>query len=396
MGILFLVALVLAWPTAGISVVAYVAFAVSRNYLANKVRAHDANIHAARRSFVSGEKRLPSWVNDNAERQIFIEVIKQKAIRDGVPEAWLMAHLRDNETFMKYVHFAGAMEHHGSSFTEQQAAVSDEISKIWKLVPSPMTDMQRSTTKASPQSPSNKPVEPKLLPMETPHPSQTKLPKVMLKPKAKVDRDAYASNHPKSFVSKKLLSRVSKANDETTEVARLRNLATQGDNPAQRLINDVKNVTDIIDARYPARRSGPPDTTETITEDAALAIFELDRICADIQKARAHCDTILEVEHECSKTAFTAFVGMVEKQLQDASLEVLQVQTRIMDAVNRMVLLHSNSPEGESKQALNEFVALNDSLIRQLNDLRAHITDDIEQVVTPAMRRAKGHERNVS
>lgn len=396
MGILFLVALVLAWPTAGISVGAYVAFAVSRNYLANKVRAHDANIHAARRSFVSGEKRLPSWVNDNAERQIFIEVVKRKAIRDGVPETWLMAHLRDNETFIKYVHFAGAMEHHGSSFTEQQAVVSDEISKIWKLVPSPMTDMQRSTTKASPQSPSNKPVEPKLLPMETPHPSHTKLPKVMLKPKAKVERDAYASNHPKSFVSKQLLSRVAKANDETIEVARLPNLATQGDSPAQRLINDVKNVIDIIDARYPAKRSEPPDTTKSISEEAVLASIEMDKVFSEVEKARALCHQICDVEQAFSKKAFIEFVGRVDEQLHDVSIKTLQVQSKIIDVVNRMVLLHSDLPEGKGKEALKDFVATYNTSIKLLGHVRTQIADDIEQVLNPAMRRGESDERNGS
>ena len=135
MVILFLIALVLAWPTAGISIIAYVAFAVLRNYLAARVRSHDANIHAARKSLVAGEKRVPSWAGDETENEIFVKVIQQKAMQDGVPQAYLQNLLRDGDTFQNLVYFAGAMEHHGSSFTEQQAAVSDELVELWKVDP---------------------------------------------------------------------------------------------------------------------------------------------------------------------------------------------------------------------------------------------------------------------
>ena len=140
MVILFLVALLFAWPTAGLSIVAYVAFAVFTSYLTAKSRHHDANARRAEREVRTGKKRVPTWAGDGDERHIFVEGIQKGAMRKGVPQTFLWAILSDNETFQELVFFAGAMEDQGASFIEQQIAVSDRLMGMWERAPSKVRD----------------------------------------------------------------------------------------------------------------------------------------------------------------------------------------------------------------------------------------------------------------
>jgi len=304
--ILFLIALVLAWPTAGISIIAYVAFAVLRNYLAARVRSHDANIHAARKSLVAGEKRVPSWAGDEDENEIFVKVIQQKAMQDGVPQAYLQRLLRDGDTFQNLVYFAGAMEHHGSSFTEQQAAVSDELVELWKVDP-----------------------------------------------------------------------------DDTLAGG------VHEDSEAQRLINSVKKTTDMITDRYPPRHEGPPDTNEIIVDDAMRALAEMKELFKEANEAKTLCNQISELEPASTKPMIELFISQVEDSFQAVMVNSLQVQTKIIDAINRMVLLNSNVPDGEGKEAMKDLVANLTVSANKMGELHAEMADGMENVVVPAMRRAK-------
>ena len=135
MVILFLVALFLAWPTAGLSIVAYVAFAVFKSYLTAKARHHDANTRRPAREVREGNKRVPTWAGDSDERHIFVEGIQKGAMRKGVPQTFLWAILSNNDTFQELVFFAGAMEGQGASFIEQQIAVSDRLVSMWERAP---------------------------------------------------------------------------------------------------------------------------------------------------------------------------------------------------------------------------------------------------------------------
>lgn len=135
MVLLFLLAVLLAWPTAGLSIIAYVAFAVFKGYLNAKSRIHYGNERRAEREVQSGGRHVPSWAGDNDENQIFVEVIQKGAIRKGVPQSFLWAVLGDKETFQDLIFLAGAMERQGASFIEQQAAVSDKLVDIWGQAP---------------------------------------------------------------------------------------------------------------------------------------------------------------------------------------------------------------------------------------------------------------------
>jgi len=135
MVMLFLLAVLLALPTAGLSVIAYVAFAVLKSYLDAKSRIHYANERRADREVKSGGKHVPSWAGNNDENQIFVEVIQKGAVRKGVPQTFLLAVLGDSDTFQDLVFMAGAMEREGASFIEQQVAVSDRLVDIWERAP---------------------------------------------------------------------------------------------------------------------------------------------------------------------------------------------------------------------------------------------------------------------
>jgi hypothetical protein len=135
MVMLFLLAVLLAWPTAGLSIIAYVAFAVFKSYLNAKSRMHYGNERRAEREVKSGGKHVPSWAGSDDENQIFVEVIQKDATRKGVPQTFLWAVLGDNETFQGLIFLAGAMEREGASFIEQQVAVSDRLVDIWERAP---------------------------------------------------------------------------------------------------------------------------------------------------------------------------------------------------------------------------------------------------------------------
>lgn len=135
MVVLFLLALLLAWPTVGLSIVAYVIFALFRSYLNAKSRVHDANVRHAERTLGGGETRLPSWVGDREKRRIFVDGIQKSAIAKGVSQGFLHRTLADNTTLQVLMLFAGALEEEGSSFIEQQVAVSDKLAEMWSVSP---------------------------------------------------------------------------------------------------------------------------------------------------------------------------------------------------------------------------------------------------------------------
>jgi hypothetical protein len=135
MVLLFLLAVLFAWPTAGLSIVAYIAFAVFKAYLNAKARMHYANERRAEREVQSGGRRVPSWAGSKSENQIFVEAIQKMAVRKGVPQTFLWAVLHDENTFRNLVFLAGAMEREGASFVEQQLAVSDKLVQMWEQAP---------------------------------------------------------------------------------------------------------------------------------------------------------------------------------------------------------------------------------------------------------------------
>lgn len=552
MVILFLIALVLAWPTAGISIIAYVAFAVLRSYLAARVRSHDANIHAARKSLVADEKRVPSWAGDEDENDIFVKVIQQMAMRDGVPQAYIQNLLQDGDTFQNLVYFAGAMEHHGSSFTEQQAAVSEEIVKLWKLDPDDTlaggpqdgftaTDSDQAVSKredlrklalqgdrtaqrhlgesylggdgdikdgaqavywfrvAAEQGDSGAqfylglmhktgnnvtkdPVEAarwyrlaadqgeataqfylgkaysngdgvtksaveaarwfRLAAIRGDSEAQFALSTMYFsgrgvtqdRVKAYMWNSIAAENGNNTAKGQLDTLKQAMTPEEISEATRRAKLcmasgytdytqddtlegsvqdnfistkthgaaseqdtlqpsAVQGDNAAQRLISSVKQKTDMIADRYPPSHDGPPDTNEIIINDAMKALAEMKELFKEANEAKTLCNQISELEPVSTRPMIELFISQVEDNFQAVMLNSVQVQTKIIDAINRMVLLNSNVPDGEGKEAMKDLVANLTVSANKMGELHAEMADGMENVVVPAMRRAKDLDR---
>src|SRR5690606_18419502 len=144
MAFLFLLALFLAWPTAGLSIVAFIAIAITRSYLQARTRMHFANERRASRAVAAGNGRIPSWAGDRGEIEVFIKTIQAHASRKGVPQVFLWGVLRP------LIEYAGAMENEGASFVEQQVAVADKLVELWENAPS---DVKRAAITA-PKRPS--------------------------------------------------------------------------------------------------------------------------------------------------------------------------------------------------------------------------------------------------
>jgi len=128
--ILFIAALVLAWPTAGLSIVAYIAFLFFQGYMKAKTRMHHADKLRSARDVTSGGGRLPSWMGNRDKISEFIYGVEKLAEREGVPiimSSQLMLHEELQKNLMRY---AGAMEARGASFTEQQMTVAEKLVEI--------------------------------------------------------------------------------------------------------------------------------------------------------------------------------------------------------------------------------------------------------------------------
>ncbi|SJN10825.1 hypothetical protein CZ787_04530 [Halomonas citrativorans] len=127
MVILFFVALILAWPTAGLSIVAYIVLLFARGFFQAKERMHHADKLRAHREISSGDGRLPSWIGNKDEVEVFLYAVQNVARRNGVSESFF-EHSLSNERIAKSIfQYAGAMEAQGASFIDQQRAVVERL-----------------------------------------------------------------------------------------------------------------------------------------------------------------------------------------------------------------------------------------------------------------------------
>ena len=132
MVILFLAALILAWPTAGLSIVAYIVFLVARGYLQGKAISNDINKEQAMRDLANGAPpTLPSWATDSDKAELFLRTLAELVPRKGVAESYVAASISNKDTLRVLLVFAGQLERRGSSFTEQQVGTAELMEKMW-------------------------------------------------------------------------------------------------------------------------------------------------------------------------------------------------------------------------------------------------------------------------
>lgn len=132
---LFLLSLVLAWPTMGLSVFAFFGFAFLSNYLAMRAQRFDANIARAREMVQNGVFLYPSWCHDADEVDAFLQVVSGMARKNDVLQSFVDEILGDRFRLEQLMYLAGAMERLGGSKTEQQVLVWERMVEMWERLP---------------------------------------------------------------------------------------------------------------------------------------------------------------------------------------------------------------------------------------------------------------------
>lgn len=132
MVILFFIALVLAWPTYGLSLAGYFALVVVRAFLQAKSRRHEARQLGAGRDLLAGSSsHPPSWIMQEDRRDEFLHGVRKLTLRNGLPESFVRGMFEDKRNFKILIHYVGLLEDRGGSFTEQQMAASEVVKKMW-------------------------------------------------------------------------------------------------------------------------------------------------------------------------------------------------------------------------------------------------------------------------
>jgi hypothetical protein len=97
---------------------------------------HDADKLRAHREVVSGSTRLPSWMADRDKIEEFIYGVQNTAEHNGVPKLFSAMVMDDQEVMKPLMYLAGSMEAQGSSFIEQQLAVTEMLIELYNKVES--------------------------------------------------------------------------------------------------------------------------------------------------------------------------------------------------------------------------------------------------------------------
>lgn len=131
MTVLFFIAVLLAWPTYGISILAYIGLIFFMANQKTKSNIHYSNENKAIARIQNGEERFPSWISDMNEVEIFMVTVQQLTERKGVPLAYFSAYFKQPREHKAILYYCGALELEGSSFIEQQVSSSELIVKIY-------------------------------------------------------------------------------------------------------------------------------------------------------------------------------------------------------------------------------------------------------------------------
>ena len=141
--VLLLIAILLAWPTYGLSLVTFAVFAVSRRSRNSKLRIRNETQQRASRiaqvnpAVQNGERQMPSWAEIDRECHYFLRAIQEMCLKRGVPLSFTLDFLADNENFRDILFKAGVLEQRGDSFLFQQIVASREIEDMWRAASTP-------------------------------------------------------------------------------------------------------------------------------------------------------------------------------------------------------------------------------------------------------------------
>lgn len=132
MAILFLIALLLAWPTAGLSLLAYIFLMIGRAWLQARMRMHHADKLRAKGEVSAGAQRLPSWMANRDKIEEFVHGIQNFAEHKGVPILFSAMVLQDERLQRNLMYYVGAMEAQGAPFVGQQMAAAERLVEMYQ------------------------------------------------------------------------------------------------------------------------------------------------------------------------------------------------------------------------------------------------------------------------
>lgn len=132
MGILFLLSLLLAWPSGGLSILLFIIIYLAAKLLKEKQTHHARRERDAAKNILSGETGYPSWMRDKDELDIFITVVGISLSKRNIPDTFLKSILQNKISADSVFVYAYNLEKEGSSFIEQQVAVTDMLDSLWR------------------------------------------------------------------------------------------------------------------------------------------------------------------------------------------------------------------------------------------------------------------------
>lgn len=133
MTLLFVIALVLAWPTVGLSLVAYFVLVGIRAYLKGRLRHVHAVAENARREVNAGAGHPPSWANNEVTTEAFTGATFSEASRKGVPASFINTYFQEEDNKSAFVRFVGLIEASGASMREQGVAATNYVCDVWQF-----------------------------------------------------------------------------------------------------------------------------------------------------------------------------------------------------------------------------------------------------------------------
>ena len=137
----FILALLFAIPTYGLSLLVYFGLMVAGRLMKEKARMHHADKLRAMRKLndtvTTGKmptKFAPTWSVDRQKADIFLESVIKGAIASDIPEGFIFGLFEDNEFIRLLMIYVANLESEGSSFFEQQLASVDFVETAWNKV----------------------------------------------------------------------------------------------------------------------------------------------------------------------------------------------------------------------------------------------------------------------
>ncbi|MBA6099670.1 hypothetical protein H4C80_21445 [Pseudomonas juntendi] len=134
MAIVFIIALILAWPTYGLSLLALAAFAMLRGYLRGKVgKARAAYVSAeqeAMKAIQQGTKKVPTWLHDTEWQKQLVAESKKAAQAAGMTPIQSSSWFSQHDITDAVLTVTACFERHGFSKAEQIVGTSDFVKKL--------------------------------------------------------------------------------------------------------------------------------------------------------------------------------------------------------------------------------------------------------------------------